>query len=196
MLPEQWQKLEEIFQTAADLPPDGQTAYLDAACRGDSELRHEVEAMLAVSPLGFLESVIAAEADELAEEEPDPLIGTWFGPYRIDGLLGRGGMGAVYRAFREDDQFRKEVAIKVIPRMLAGPDVVARFRSERQILANLEHSNIARLLDGGTKDGIPYLVMEYVEGVPITQYVREKALHSGPPAPHAERLRSGSVRAP
>jgi tetratricopeptide (TPR) repeat protein len=177
MLPEQWQKLEEIFQTAADLSPDSQTVYLDAACRGDSELRREVEAMLAASPLGLIESAIAAEADELAEQpDHDPLVGTWLGPYRVAGMLGRGGMGAVYRAFREDDQFRKQVAIKVIPRVLAGPDVVARFRSERQILANLEHSNIARLFDGGTTDGIPYLVMEYVEGVPITQYVEEKAL--------------------
>jgi tetratricopeptide (TPR) repeat protein len=176
MLPEQWQKLEEIFQNAADLAPDSQTVYLDQACRGDVELRHEVEALLAASPLGLIESAIAATADEMAEPDSDPLVGTWLGPYRIDGLLGRGGMGAVYRAFREDDEFHKQVAIKVIPRMLAGPEVVARFRSERQILANLEHSNIARLFDGGTTEGIPYLVMEYVEGVPITQYVQAKAL--------------------
>jgi tetratricopeptide (TPR) repeat protein len=177
MLPEEWQKLEEIFQAAADLPPDDQTVYLDDACRGDTGLRREVEALLAASPLDLIESAIAGTADDLADQpESDPLVGSWLGPYRIDGVLGRGGMGAVYRAFREDDQFRKQVAIKVIPRMLAGPDVVARFRSERQILANLEHSNIARLFDGGTTDGIPYLVMEYVEGVPITQYVREKNL--------------------
>jgi len=183
MLPEQWQKLEEIFQNAADLAPDSQTVYLDQACRGDLELRQEVEALLAASPLGLIESAIAATADDFTEPESDPLVGTWLGPYRIDGLIGRGGMGAVYRAFREDDQFHKQVAIKVIPRMLAGPDVVARFRSERQILANLEHQNIARLLDGGTTEGIPYLVMEYVEGVPITQYVQAKAL------PLADRLR-------
>ncbi len=177
MLPEQWQKLEEIFQTAADLPPDSQTIYLEDACRGDQELRREVEAMLAASPLGLIESAIAATADDLAQQpEHDPLVGSWLGPYRIDGVLGRGGMGAVYRAFREDDQFHKQVAIKVIPRMLAGPEMVTRFRSERQILAHLEHSNIARLFDGGTAEGVPYLVMEYVEGVPITQYVREKAL--------------------
>src|SRR5450432_153404 len=176
MLPEQWQKLEEIFQNAADLAPDSQTVYLDQACRGDVELRHEVEALLAASPLGLIESAIAATADEMAEPDSDPLVGTWLGPHRIDGLLGRGGMGVVYRAFREDDEFHKQVAIKVIPRMLAGPEVVARFRSERQILANLEHSNIARLFDGGTTEGIPYLVMEYVEGVPITQYVQAKAL--------------------
>jgi len=175
MLPEQWQKLEEIFQNAADLSPDSQTIYLDDACRGDVDLRREVEALLAASPLGLIESAIAAEADDLADEA-DPLIGTFLGPYRIDGLLGRGGMGAVYRAFREDDQYRKQVAIKVIPRVLAGPDVIARFRSERQILANLEHPNIARLLDGGTAEGIPYLVMEYVEGVPITQYVQAQIL--------------------
>ena len=175
MLPEEWQKLEEIFQTAADLSPDSQTIYLDSACRGNPDLRREVEAMLAASPLGLIESTIAATADDLIEQN-DPLVGTWLGPYRIAGVLGRGGMGTVYRAFREDDQFHKQVAIKVIPRLMAGPDAVARFRAERQILANLEHSNIARLFDGGTSEGIPYLVMEYIEGVPITQYVREKAL--------------------
>ncbi len=177
MLPEQWQRLEEVFLAAADLPAESQTAYLDSACRGDAELRREVEAMLAASAVNLIESAIASAVDGLAEQpDRDPLVGTWLGPYRIAGLLGRGGMGAVYRAVREDDQFRKQVAIKVIPRLLAGPEMVARFRSERQILANLEHSNIARLFDGGTTDGIPYLVMEYVEGVPITEYVRTKSL--------------------
>ncbi|HEY2019333.1 MAG TPA: serine/threonine-protein kinase, partial [Bryobacteraceae bacterium] len=177
MSPEQWRKLEEIFQTAADLPAESQAAYLDQACGGDPELRREVEALLAASTLKLIESAIVETADDMAEQpDRDPLVGTWLGPYRIAGLLGRGGMGAVYRAVREDDQFRKEVAIKVIPRVLAEPEVVARFRSERQILANLEHSNIARLFDGGTTDGIPYLVMEYVEGVPITEYVSARGL--------------------
>ena len=177
MLPEQWQKLEEVFQAAADLPAETRTAFLDTACREDARLRREVEAMLAASQLRLIEPIIGAMAQELAgEAEHDPLVGTWLGPYRIAGLLGLGGMGAVYHALREDGQFRKQVAIKVIPRVMAGPEAVARFRSERQILANLEHPNIARLLDGGTTDGIPYLVMEYVEGVPITDYVRERSL--------------------
>jgi len=184
MRAEEWQKLEEVFQAAADLPPETQTAYLDTACSGDAALRREVEAMLAASQLHLIEPAIAATAEDLAEQvDHDPLVGTWLGPYRIASLLGRGGMGAVYCAVREDDQFRKQVAIKVIPRVMAGPEAVARFRSERQILANLEHANIARLLDGGTTDGIPYLVMEYVEGVPITAYVRVQAL------PIADRLR-------
>ena len=177
MLAERWQKLEEVFQAAADLPAETRTAYLDTVCLGDTELRREVEAMLAASKLGLIESAIAATADDLADEaEQDPLVGTWLGPYKVAGLLGRGGMGAVYRAVREDDQFTKQVAIKVIPRVMAGPEAVARFRAERQILANLEHPNIAQLLDGGTTDGIPYLVMEYVEGVPITEYVSAQGL--------------------
>lgn len=180
-----WRKLETVFATAADLPPAVRKSYLDEACADDAELREEVESMLAedsqilAAPEKSLRSVIAANASILAmdRDSADPLLGTFLGPYRVVALLGRGGMGAVYRAIREDDQFRKEVAIKVIPRLLAGPDAIARFRAERQILANLEHPNIARLLDGGASQGTPYLVMEFIEGgVPITDYVTAKAL--------------------
>jgi len=183
---EYWQRLGDLFEGAADLPPDQQRAYLDQACGGDQELRAELERMLGISgDIGIplpdrIHAVIAAaaaDANNTAQAtERDALIGSFLGPYRVLSLLGRGGMGAVYRAEREDDQFRKQVAIKVIPRVLAGPAAVARFRAERQILANLEHPNIARLLDGGTADGVPYLVMEYIEGQPITRYVAEPNL--------------------
>ncbi len=184
MLPERWQKLEEVFDAAVDLTEDQQRAYLDEVCANDPEMRVDLDHMLGLAPesarssIGNLIQSAIGEAAESLSSEPgaDPMIGSFLGPYRIASMIGRGGMGAVYRAVREDDQFRKEVAIKVIPRVLAGPDGVARFRAERQILANLEHPNIARLLDGGTAEGIPYLVMEYIEGVPITKYVTDKNL--------------------
>lgn len=179
---DRWQRLGDLFDATVDLPPDQQREFLDQSCGGDLELRRELEEMLGLTkdpdnvPVGKrLQAAIGAAASNLSTGA-DPLIGRFLGPYRIDSLLGRGGMGAVYRAFREDDQFRKEVAIKVIPRVLAGPGSVARFRAERQILANLEHPNIARLFDGGTSEGVPYLVMEYIEGVPITRYASEKGL--------------------
>ena len=179
MSPDRWQRLEEVFAAVADLPSDEQRRYLDANCDSDPELRQEVEELLQADTGKPLQAVVSAAASNLAKDQDavDPLIGTFLGPYRIVALLGRGGMGAVYRAIREDDQFSKQVAVKVIPRLLAGPDAIARFRAERQILANLEHPNIARLLDGGTSQGAPYLVMEFVEGgVPITQYVSEHFL--------------------
>jgi serine/threonine protein kinase len=174
---DRWQKLEEVFDAAVDLSPEEQRAFLDQACGEDSELRSEVEHMLSGSISSQISSVIGNAAATLRKErDHDPLIGSLLGPYRVTKLLGRGGMGAVYLADREDDQFDKKVAIKIIPRVLAGQDAIARFRAERQILASLEHPNIARLLDGGTSDGIPYLVMEYVEGIPITRYVSEQGV--------------------
>ncbi len=179
MSPDRWQRLEEVFAAVADLPSHERSRYLDVHCSSDPELRQEVEELLHADTGKPLQAVVSAAASNLANDQDatDPLIGTFLGPYRVVALLGRGGMGAVYRAIREDDQFSKQVAVKVIPRLLAGPDAIARFRAERQILANLEHPNIARLLDGGTSQGAPYLVMEFVEGgVPITQYVAEHSL--------------------
>jgi serine/threonine protein kinase/tetratricopeptide (TPR) repeat protein len=182
--PDQWQKLEQVFEAVMDLPAEEQKVYLDAACADDPEVRQELEVMLGSSMEQKFASAIGNAAVQVASEpEVDPLIGNFLGPYRVTELLGRGGMGSVYAAVREDDQFSKKVAIKVISRVLAGADGIARFRAERQILANLEHPNIARMLDGGTSDGIPFLVMEFVEGVPITRYARERNL------PIRERLR-------
>ncbi|WP_321471972.1 serine/threonine-protein kinase [uncultured Paludibaculum sp.] len=177
MLPERWNKLEEVFQTAADLPEEQRPGYLKDACGDDQELRREVEELLTASTLDLIRDAIESTSDLMAAEaDQDPLVGSLLGSYRMMSLIGRGGMGVVYRAVRDDDQFHREVAIKVIPRMLAGPEAIGRFRSERQILADLDHPNIARLLDGGTSDGVPYLVMEFVEGVPITEYVKTNNL--------------------
>ena len=112
-----------------------------------------------------------------AENPPTLRPGLRIGPYRIERELGHGGMGAVYLAMRADEAFEKRVAIKVIRGALGTPEAVLRFRRERQILARLEHPNIARLLDGGTtEEGLPYFVMEYIEGRPLHAHCDEKRL--------------------
>jgi len=156
--------LDEVLQR----PPEERPALLESIYRDDPELRQDVEALLALETEaeGFLLPEPAAEAGLSP--------GTRIGPYRILELLGQGGMGSVYRAVREDD-FEKQVALKIVQRGLANPSLVRRFQLERQILARLDHPNIARLLDGGTTpDGCPYLVMEHVEGVPLDRYCAER----------------------
>jgi eukaryotic-like serine/threonine-protein kinase len=178
---ERWQRLQEIFHAAAALPPGQRGAYLAEACAGDPELQREVEALLASS--GDAESL----GEEIRQAASDAVeaarAGMRFGPYRVVRELGRGGMGRVYLARRDDDQFHRRVAIKVA-NDAQGPDDLARFRAERQILAALDHPNIARLLDGGTTEGgVPYLVLEYVEGEPIDAYCDAREL------PIGERIR-------
>ena len=177
MTPERWRLIETIFQHAADLEPSARTLYLDKACRNDPELRQEVEALLASdTPLGpLIRGAVLEAAAELDPEGSDlsaiGTLGRRIGPYRLARLLGRGGMGSVYLAVRDDEQYEKTVAIKLVRRGMASDFVLRRFRRECQILARLEHPNIARLLDAGvSSDGLPYLVMEYVDGKPINQY--------------------------
>ena len=167
MAPNRGAQVLALLDEALQTPPDARPALLEKACGGDAELRREVESLLDLETVaeGFLPAV-----------EPLGLSpGTRIGPYRIVELLGRGGMGAVYEAVREDD-FRQRVALKLVPRELASPLRIRRFHLERQILARLDHPNIARLLDGGTHDGRPYLVMEHVQGVPIDSYCDERQL--------------------
>jgi serine/threonine-protein kinase len=169
MTPERWLRLQDLFHGAALLDPPERDAYLDAACAGDSELRQEAEALL--SSRHDAED-LAGDIDRAAAAmlEGPRLVGTHLGPYRLVKELGRGGMGRVFLAYRDDDQFQRRVAVKVADAAPAG-DLSSRFRSERQILAALDHPNIARLLDGGTTaEGLPYLVLEYVEGEPIDRY--------------------------
>jgi eukaryotic-like serine/threonine-protein kinase len=183
--PQQWTEVEDLFVRAAQVSSHERADFLDRES-ADADVRAEVRSLLDFSSDGLATASAAIQsiAASVVGGADGPLAGRWLGPYRITGLIGQGGMGAVYGAVREDDQFHKRVAIKLIPRVLAAPGAVARFRSERQILADLEHQNIARLLDGGTSEGIPYIVMEYVEGVPITAYVRAHAL----PVPDRLRL--------
>lgn len=170
MTPTRWQQVKAVLQSALERPAAARGAFLNQACDGDATLRAEVESLLAASD----------EAGEFLNQpalEQDLPPGTRLGPWRLAEPLGRGGMGAVYRAVRDDDQYQQEGAIKLVKRGMDTDEVLARFRYERQILAFLNHPNIARILDGGAApDGRPYLVMELVEGVPITDYCTSHAL--------------------
>ena len=161
--------IEDIFDEALDIPPERRAAWLESRCRGDASLRHEVELLLAAhetdSPLD------GPAAAHLATLIPDPMRGRRIGPYRVLRELGRGGMGVVYLAERDDGQFRRRVAVKVLRASQDADELHQRFLAERQILASLNHPHIAQLLDGGVADGeLPYLVIEYVDGLPITEY--------------------------
>jgi eukaryotic-like serine/threonine-protein kinase len=174
---QRWQRVKTILADALEHPsPEDRTAYLERSCEGDTTLMREVEALLAQSTRSL---------DELADKTPvgfghnSPAqpIGQRIGAYEILREIGRGGMGAVYLAKRADGQFEKEVAIKLLKRGTDTDEILRRFQAERRILARLDHPNIARLLDAGTTDdGLPYFVMEYIGGLPITRYVRDEQL--------------------
>lgn len=160
--PSRYRRMEELFHAALDQGPE----YLDSACTGDPALQAEVEALL--------DSYRSWSASLPPEALP---VLPRFGAYQCDGILGSGGMGTVYRAHRDDGQFRHEVAIKVLRGSLRSEWYRERFLSERQILARLNHPNIARLLDGGmTGEGEPYLVMELIEGEPLDAYCDSRRL--------------------
>ena len=168
---ETWQRVKDIFDAAVELPPHERSAFLDRLCAGDTALRQEVESLLESDGQAnsFIEDPAAAIPRDLLPE--DEFAGRSFGAYRVIREIGRGGLGAVYLAARADDQYQKEVAIKVVKRGLDTDDILQRFRAERQILAQLDHPNIARLIDAGSTDeGLPYFVMEHVDGQPIDSY--------------------------
>src|SRR5580700_6270787 len=172
--PDQWAEVEGLFQRAVELPPAERAAFLQRECP-DQDLLRDVASLLehAGGELASAGAAIASAAAALAREtDPDErLIGTRLGPYRVEAIAGHGGMGAVYRASRDDAEFRQQVAIKLVRVAASSPDTLRRFRQERQILAHLAHPNIARLLDGGsTPEGVPYLVMEFIEGDPVTTW--------------------------
>jgi serine/threonine-protein kinase len=172
-----WERLEDLFEKAQSMPGDSRPGFLDQACVGDPVLRAELEAMLAVSderPLA-IERFVSDERSGSAEW--NAWLGRSLGPWRLTRVVGQGGMGFVYVAVRADGQYQLEVAVKLMRAGPRDPQAVERFRTERQVLASLKHPHIAGLLDGGVApDGTPYLVMELVDGVPITDWCREKAL--------------------
>lgn len=175
MTPEPSKKIEEVVETALKLTPGERSSFLDKACAGDSSLRWHVEALIASHENGesFVKGPFPSNIfhETLKDDSPASLIGRRIGAYKVVREIGRGGMGAVYLAVRADDEFQKRVAIKVVKHGMDTDFVVRRFRRERQILASLDHPNIAHLLDGGTTDdGLPFFVMEYVEGQPIHHY--------------------------
>jgi eukaryotic-like serine/threonine-protein kinase len=207
--PERWQQAKEILHAALDRAPAERTAFLDEACAADAELRAEVVSLLryeaeaedfsltaetqrsldepaSSAPLLSPDAptLFAGPAPPLRQQTINEVAGQRIGRYQLLRELGQGGMGTVYLAARADD-FRQQVALKLVkPRLGLLPgtsaDVLTRFRNERQILAALNHPNIARLLDGGaTADGLPYLVMEYIEGQPLDTYCNEHQLSTG-----------------
>src|SRR5215471_11244756 len=165
-----WQDVERVLATIIDLPEHDRAARLDELCGDHVQLRSEVESLLAAHKNAGV--FLAADTKISSSNLPNKLLtGRQFGPYRLLDVIGTGGMGTVYRAKRTDGQFQKQVAIKVVPAAIHSPELQRRFSSEQQILASLEHPNIARLLDAGiSPDAVPYFVMEYVDGIPIDQY--------------------------
>lgn len=171
-----WQRVLELFDEGSQVASGERGRWLDSACGVDTGLRTEVERLLQANDCedGFLEENIAAYASELADAAAPRRIG----PYRILKEIARGGMGAVYLAERADEHYQAQVAIKLVHAgSISHSQFQLRFLRERQILASLRHPNIASLLDGGiTEGGIPYLVMEYVDGRSVDEYCRRESL--------------------
>jgi serine/threonine protein kinase len=181
MKSEEWRKIEKLLDAALELAPAERLEFLDERAAGTPEVLREVRSLLACEEKAnnFLAvPALAFSADFFGESGlPEESIshgasaGQIIGHYQIIREIGRGGMGAVYLGRRADDEYRKFVALKIVRRGMDTDDILRRFRNERQILAALDHPNIAHLLDGGTTEaGLPYLVMEHVEGEPITEY--------------------------
>lgn len=171
---ERWQRIKDIYQRALDEAGDTRRAFVERAAGDDQELATEVLKLLDV-PAD--ETDVIHDIIEGAIVDESNIEGTRLGPYRLIRSIGRGGMGDVYLAERADEEFDQRVAIKVVSWARLSPSLVERFRQERQILANIDHPNVARLFDGGTTDeGVPYLVMEFVDGQSITDVAAERPL--------------------
>jgi eukaryotic-like serine/threonine-protein kinase len=181
--PQRWERLKNVFADAMERETSRErTAFIRDSCADDTTLRLEAESMLAEAEglLNPAEDPFEQCADNAAvalrRDEPSQ-IGKRMGAYKVLREIGRGGMGTVYLAERADGQFEKQVAIKVLKRGTDTDEVLRRFSAERHILARLDHPNIARLLDAGTSDdGLPYFVMEYVEGEPVTRFLSHHSL--------------------
>ncbi|MEZ4587605.1 MAG: serine/threonine-protein kinase [Gemmatimonadales bacterium] len=173
---ELFRRARPVFEAAIELPFDERAAFVARETAGDPELDRAVRRLLAAhADDSFLGGVERAALEPLIGGEPAAR-GEQVGPYRLLELIGMGGMGAVYLAERADGEFDQRVAIKLMRAGPLGPEALERFRRERQILAWLDHPNIARLLDGGMAEAGPYLVMEHVAGVPIDRYADQREL--------------------
>lgn len=169
-----WLRLQEIFAAAVDLPQGQQHQYVADACNDDEALRQEIIGMLscdAEPDNGPLTNALDAAISDTSNDRRQALINTVVGSYRLVSILGHGGAGSVYLAERADRQYSAQVAVKIVESAALHPDMGLRFRAERQILASLNHPNIARLVDAGETDkGLPFLVMEYVHGEPVDRF--------------------------
>ena len=180
MTPQQWARIRQIFESAIEQPVSSRPAFLDQQCAGDLGLRREVDSLLANHERSgeFLNHPAADVAAALAFAENASGELPRFpqaGPYKLERCIARGGMGSVWLATRSDQAYERKVAVKMVKRGMDTEEILRQFRRERQLLASLDHPNIARLLDAGsTPEGTPYLVMEYVEGTPIDHYVARR----------------------
>lgn len=177
-----WQRVDEAFSSALERAPAEREAWVRTAYADAPDIRDAVLDLLADDPSSerFFRAAERARdslAAEAAREDGVDLVGRRIGPYRLQALIATGGMGAVYRAERDDGAFRQTVAIKILPAWATDAQTVARLRAERQILSGLQHPGITRLLDGGrTGDGFPYLVTEFIDGVSIVDWVESQGL--------------------
>src|SRR5664279_2161942 len=181
MTPERWQKVKEALVAVLEAPASGRAACLEKVTAGDDALRHDVELLLdqedQIHSQFLAETSLGEAAAAVLDTDVNSTVGRRVGAYKIRERIGVGGMGEVYRAIRADGQYAKEVAIKLVRGGFDSGSVSERFRNERQILASLDHPNIARLLDGGTADdGMPYLVMDLIDGLPIDIYCDQNRL--------------------
>jgi serine/threonine-protein kinase len=173
---EGFDRLRAVFDAVADRSPEERRRALDELCRGEPELQKEVEALLAAEAGASTFLAGLAQGAELAVPMPS-LLGRQLGAYRIEEKLDEGGMSTVYLAARTDLTYQQRVAVKVFGFSPDRADLLSRFQAERQILAALNHPAIARLLDGGaTAEGLPYLVMELVDGLPVDRYCAQRGL--------------------
>ena len=174
---ERWQRIKQIVAEALEeKSPGARAALVKERCGGDNELLREVESLLEQTT-GSLEEFAQGATESFRRQMSILAPGIRVGAYRILREIGRGGLGAVYLAERADGTFEKQVAVKVLKRGTDTDEVLRRFYGEREILARLNHPNIAGLLDAGTTgDGLPYFVMEFVEGEPITSFADDHEL--------------------
>ncbi|MDP1857017.1 MAG: protein kinase, partial [Gemmatimonadaceae bacterium] len=179
---DRWPQVTALFGESLAVDSDERERFVSQRAAGDDALAREVVSLLRAhdSVANRFERPALSSLDSPLEEEPgapSSRVGGWIGPYEVVREVGHGGMGTIYEGIRGDDAYRKRVAIKMILRGGKSDEIVRRFRHERQILANLDHPNIAALLDGGmSADGQPYIVMEFVEGRPIDVYAAAERL--------------------
>lgn len=181
MDPERFRRLNKLFQAAAEAPPQERQALVEEAVAEDPQVGGRLAAMLAAHDQSLdllaLRPGLAEEGDPADRPDLVAPAPARIGPYRVLGEIGRGGMGAVYLAVRDDGSYTQQVAIKLVKRGMDSDEILRRFVAERQILAQLQHPNIARLLDGGsTADGRPYFVLEHIDGRPLVAYCAEVRL--------------------
>ncbi len=177
---ERWLQVKAVLQAALERPAGARPSYVEEACAGDADLLSEVQDLLRFEGedgTGFSLPVTRWRDAGQVEDSPAEADPERAGPYRILRRLGEGGMGVVYLAERDDGEYRQQVAVKVVKSGPRSAEFTRRFRRERQVLAELQHPNIARLIDSGTTStGRLYYVMEYVDGVPVTEYARAHEL--------------------